>query len=214
MNATYNFRWYYNDLQRFGDFLSAMNGVDASTLTVLHSDGSPPFQFANIPSPNVIAGTASALSSTLQSVAAAAVADDRFIFVASNHGGRDGTASYLWCWDERPLSAPSFAQACSRIACQRQAFVFGQCNSGGFIPALARSNRVILTGADLAGSTNQSDGDRYTEFLLRVVESLENGERRFAAVFVAAKAADTKPERPQLSDPGSVGSQDSLLNGP
>lgn len=49
---------------------------------------------------------------------------------------------------------------------------------------------------------------------LRVVESLENGERRFANVFAAAKATDTQKESPELSDPGGIGSDGSLLTGP
>jgi len=213
MNADHSYTWYYNDLNRFGKLLSTMNGVDAGTLTVLHSDGSRPFRFGTI-TPKVMAGTVSGLLSTLQSISASATTDDRFIFVASNHGGADGTVSYLWCWDEEPINAARFAQACSGLACRRQAYIFGQCYSGGFIPALAGSKRVILTGADSTSTTNPSNGEEYTEFLMRVADSLDKGERRLAYVFATAKAADAAGDRPQLSDPGGVGSDASLLNGP
>jgi hypothetical protein len=214
MNQCNNKPRYRYDLLRFGDFFSTMNGVGVDTLTVLHTDGSPPFKFTNISSPSVLPGTSSDLSSTLRSIASAAAGIDRFVFVASNHGGADSTGSYLWGWNEEPIKSASFAQACSRIACQRQAYIFGQCRSGGFIPALARPNRVILTGADQGSDTHPSSDGQYDEFLLRVAESLENGERRFAAVFAAAKAADTTGDRPELSDPGGVGSDASLLVGP
>ncbi|MGA8326522.1 MAG: hypothetical protein WB757_10620 [Candidatus Cybelea sp.] len=214
MNSDNNHPRYANDLQLFGDFLSTMDGVDVDTLKVLHSDGSASFQFTNIAFPNVTGGTSSSLTTTLQSIANAATATDRFVFVASNHGGVDSTGSYLWCWGETKFSAASFALICSRIACQRQAYIFGQCNSGGFIAGLAGRPRVILTGTDPAGVTHPSNGDQYDEFLLRVAESMKNGKRKFADIFAAAKAADTASDNPQLSDSGGVGSDATLLTGP
>jgi hypothetical protein len=214
MNSANNRPRYRNDLQLFGEVFSTLAGVDVDSLNVLHSDGSAPFQFTNIAFPNVTGGNSAALTATLQSIANAAAATDRFIFVASNHGGADSTGSYLWCWGETKLSAASFAQICRRITCQRQAYIFGQCNSGGFIPSLAGPNRVILTGSDQGGLTYPSSDDQYDEFLLRVAQSLQNGERKFAAAFAAAKAADATGDRPQLSDSGGVGSDASLLTGP
>ena len=214
MDADHNFQRYANDLQLFGDFFSTTNGVDVGTLSVLHSDGSQSFRFSNIAFPNVSGGTAPSLATALQSVANAAAPTDRFVFVASNHGGVDSTGSFLWCWDATKFSAASFAQICRRIACTRQAYIFGQCNSGGFIPGLAAPNRVILTGTDQTGLTHPSGDDQHDEFLLRIVESLNKGERRFATAFNAAKAADTVGDRPQLSDSGGVGSDATLLMGP
>jgi hypothetical protein len=205
---------YAYDLQRYGDFFSQANGVDAGTLTVLHSDGSQSFQFTNIQSPNVIPGTSAILLATLQSIASAAATTDRLVFVASNHGGKNGTVAYLWGWGEVQITAPTFAQACNGIACRRQAYIFGQCKSGGFIPAVASASRVILTGADQNGDTYPTSDGGYDEFLLRVVEQLEKGEQQFAAVFAAAKAADATSDTPQLSDPGGVGSDASLIAGP
>jgi hypothetical protein len=213
MNSDNLYPRYFNDLQLFGDILSTLPGVDASSLTVLHSDGSPPFQFAGIPNPNVLAGTASALTSVLQGIAAAAAPTDRFILIASNHGGADGTVSYLWCWNEEKFSAPTFAQVCNPIAAQHQGYIFGQCNSGGFIPPLANGNRVVLAGSSQSGQTHQSSDQMYDEFLLRIAQSLQSGERRLASAFDAAKAADTAGDTPQFSDPGGIGTQTILLTG-
>jgi len=205
---------YYNDLKRFGDFFSMLPDVDSNSLTVLHSDGSPPFIFTGVPNPTVGAGNMAGLQGALQSVAASAKTADRFVFVASNHGGIDNSLAYLWCWNSIKVYATDFAKACGAISAQRQAYVFGQCNSGGFITPLANSSRVILAGCGPNDVTYPTDDNNYDEFLLRVVENLENGERHFANVFAAAKAADTQKESPELSDPGGIGSDASLLTGP
>lgn len=205
---------YYNDLKRFGNFFSTLPDVDSSSLSVLHSDGSPPFAFTGIPSPTVGAGNVAGLQGALQSVAASATTVDRFVFVASNHGGIDGSLAYLWCWNSAKFYAPDFAKACGAISARRQAYVFGQCSSGGFITPVASNSRVILAGCGPNGVTYPTNDNNYDEFLLRVVESLESGERQFANVFAAAKAADTQRDSPELSDPGRIGSDASLLMGP
>lgn len=213
MNSDNVFPRYYNDLQRFGDVLSSLPGVDSTSLTVLHSDGSPPFQFAGLANPNVLDGSASALNSVLQGIASTASANDRFVFVASNHGGANGSISYLWCWNQEKVDAPSFASACAAIQAQQQGYIFGQCNSGGFIAPLQSQKRVILAGCGQASVTHQSADGLYDEFLRLVVQSLENGERRLSSAFANAKSADALGDTPQLSDPGNIGIGTLLLTG-
>jgi hypothetical protein len=96
---------YYNDLKRFGDLFSTLPGVDGTSLTVLHADGSSEFGFTGIPNPNVLAGTSAQLLGTLRGIASSAAATDRFVFVASNHGGTDTNGAYLWCWNEETVYA-------------------------------------------------------------------------------------------------------------
>ncbi|HEX3672216.1 MAG TPA: C13 family peptidase [Candidatus Cybelea sp.] len=213
VNSSYNYARYQNDLQRYGNLFATLPGVDGSTLTVMHADGTASFQFPNIASPTVLAATSSNLTNAFGTLASSIASTDRFVFVASNHGGRDANGSTLWCWNEENVPAASFAQACNNITSTQQAYIFGECYSGGFITPLAATNRIILTGSTDSQVTYATADVSYDEFLLRVIESLEGGERCLGNVFTAAKAADTQNESPQCSDTGGLGSQVSLLSG-
>jgi hypothetical protein len=211
VNSSYSYPRYQNDLQRYGNLFATLPGVDGTTLTVMHADGTASFQFPNIASPTVLAATSSNLTNALGTLASSIASTDRFVFVASNHGGKGST---LWCWNEENITAANFAQACNNITSTQQAYIFGQCYSGGFITPLAANNRVILTGSTDQQVTYATSDLKYDEFLLRVIESLEGGERCLGNVFTSAKAADTQNETPQFSDQGGLGSQVSLLSGP
>lgn len=214
MNAPNEHPRYYNDLQLFGDIISTLPGVTSGSMTVMHSDGSPQFQFKGTGAAAVLPATSACLLNAIGTLAANVSASDRFVFVASNHGGQNPAGSYLWCWNEETVAASDFATACNAIGSKQQAYIFGQCHSGGFITPLAAPNRVILTGCAADEVTYSTSDDSYDEFLLRVGQSLQAGTRRLGDVFAAAKAADTQKETPQLSDVGAIGSQDSVLYGP
>jgi hypothetical protein len=215
MSSEMNQPRFKNDLQIFGDFLSQRPGVSANSLIVLISDGSPGFTFKGIFNPRVQAAYKGLLLSTLQGIAQSAQPADRFIMVCSNHGGGPNSMAYMYDRNQDQITAADVAQACSGIQAQRQAYIFGQCYSGGFIPGLASTNRVILTAADKSSVSFQTTDEQHDEFLMRVAECLtDEQEYRLANVFAAAKDADTSKDTPQLSDPGGVGSDPTLLNGP
>src|ERR1700722_12435682 len=133
VNSTYNHSRYKNDLQRLGNDLVQKPGCSVATMTFMCADGTDQF-LLNGHAGTVLAASRNNLQAGLATLAAAVAPEDRFIFVASNHGGQDSGTSILYCWNEESVNVADFATWCAGIRSKRQVFIFGQCYSGGFLP--------------------------------------------------------------------------------
>ncbi len=214
VNPTCDYPRYKSDLQRLGAQVANKPGSSIGTMTVMHADGTSAFTFNN-QSAVVLAATRANLQSALGTLAAGVSELDRFIFIASNHGGSlDSGGARLWCWNEESVTASEFATWCSPIRSNRQVYILGQCYAGGFIPALQQKRRVVMSACRSDQVSWASKDQTFDEFLLRVAEALEGGATNFDQVFSYAQKNDTQSEEPQMSDSGGLSLDDSVLGGP
>ncbi len=91
--------------------------------------------------------------------------DNVFVYVI-DHGGHDGSSSYICLWNtERlyPSTLATWANAINTGA--RLHFVLGQCNSGGFVSALSGNNRTVTTACGEYESSYAPSYDSYDEFV-------------------------------------------------
>jgi hypothetical protein len=216
IDADNNYPRYAADLQRLGDDFGKLPGAWVNTVTFLHADGTMQFTVSGA-SATVFSATAANLQNALGTLAALIGAGDRFVFVASNHGGLDSNnASILYGWGADQVAAADFGAWISAIRASRQVYIFGQCNGGGFLQPVAGPT-VFAMSASLATEVSYATTDlTYDEFLLRVAQALENGAGILtpSQMFASAQANDTQDEHPQFLDIGNIGGDPSIFNGP
>lgn len=208
MNANYCYVRYQRDLQRLANTLTLLAGTGVLSTSILHGDGGLKF---NILSSSVgsLPATRVNLKQAFARMATLLTASDRFIFVASNHGGPSSTGARLWCWDEEFVDNSEFLEWCKPIESAMQVYVFGQCYAGGFLP-VAALNRLVLTACgplEVSYATSDLQND---EFILRICEAIEGGASNWSEVFTHAMANDTMSEHPQISSIGAIAA-DSLF---
>jgi hypothetical protein len=201
VNAFLNHERYRNDLQRMGNAVITLKGASPSTTHFLLAAGGHPFELSG--------------ESIVALVADAITEEDRFLFVASNHGGqvvRNVGPPTLWCWNEEWIVDAEFADWCSHIRSKAQVYILGQCYAGGFIPSLAAGNRLVMTACAWDEVSWATDDMQHDEFLLRVVEAIEGGRATLQDVFDYAVQHDRRSqEHPQLSDLGGLAGRRDLL---
>jgi hypothetical protein len=214
VNPTCNYPRYKNDLQRVGAQLAGKPGSSIGTVTVMHADGTAAFSFNNHPAV-VLAATRANLENALGTIVANVTEQDRFIFIASNHGGApDSGEPTLWCWNEESVTASEFAAWCSPISSKRQVYILGQCYAGGFIPVMKGATRIVMSACSADQVSWASKDQDFDEFLLRVIEALEGGATNFEQVFSYAQKNDTQSEEPQVADGSGLSLDSSILGGP
>jgi hypothetical protein len=209
INDFCNYARYPADLGAVLTSLGGFPGLSAASITVLSGAGGGAFKFDNVP---ITGGLASrnGLQGALATVAANAKAEDRFFFFSSNHGGQKvpgQNSSTLYCWNGETVTPEELAGWSQGIQGNFQAFVLGQCYSGGFVNALQTKKRAILTACSWSevswASTTMSA--RYDEFIYRIAEGFEGRAATLDALFAYAKKADVEKETPQYNDAGGIG---------
>lgn len=93
--------------------------------------------------------------------------DNVFVYVI-DHGGYDSiqSSSYICLWNNEILYPSALASLVNNInSGARIHFVLGQCNSGGFIPALSGNNRSVSTACTESQRSNGMSNNLYDEFV-------------------------------------------------
>lgn len=151
-----------------------------------------------------------------------------FLYVfTTDHGGRNGSMSTLWLWNDVELRADEFAREINKIQAKKISIVMEQCYSGGFISHLAGSGRVIATACSPEELSYAASGLLYNEFVYHwtaavlgrypngtLVNADYNGDGFVSMdeAFRYSELKDVKNETPQYrSTPLSVGQQLTLF---
>ena len=208
-NRIWNHERYAEDFRAILTRLRGFPGLSADTIKVLSGEGGNPFQFEGTTIYGELANREN-LRQALASVAARAGSPDRFFFFSSNHGGKevpDQKSSSLICWGRERVTPKELANWSKDIRCNFQAFILGQCYSGGFIDDLQADKRAILAACDWdeVSWASRAMCLRCDEFMYRIAEGFEGLAPTLNALFAYAKKADLEREKPQFSDPGRIG---------
>ena len=191
---------YAADLQLIGSVLIGAAGVTIDTVDVLHADGRQTFTFNGKVLQSLLASKAN-LQKYFALAANTIRSDDNFVFVASNHGGPGnppGNGVVLYCWNDEVVSDSEFGSWCSSLLSRQQIYIFGQCNSGGFL-TIASDERLVMAACTATQKSWATADTRYDEFLLRIAEGLEMGLATYQSVFDYARQHDTREEQPEIS---------------
>ena len=206
INEFSNYARYPADLSLILSSLSGFAGLTSAQITVLSGPGGTDFQFDGNHFQSIVA-TKSELRNSIARIANTAVDNDRFLFVASNHGGQrvsGSSSSTLYCWQADTVTPAELRSWCSAVACSVQIFVMGQCYSGGFIEELSQQGRAIMTACTFneLSYASTANSERYDEFIYRIAEALVARAPTVGSVFQYAQNADREKETPQFSDGG------------
>lgn len=104
--------------------------------------------------------TAAQMRSTLANVAQQATASDDVVLVLIGHGSFDGT-EYKFNLVGPDLTAAEIATMCDRIPAKRQLVIDTTSASGGAVPALERSGRIVIAATKSGTEKNATVFARY-----------------------------------------------------
>jgi hypothetical protein len=217
INDFANYSRYAEDLRMMLKILEKKNGVSRESIQLLYGPGGQTFYYNGTP---ITASTASkkGLTDALTKLTIEARPDDHTIFISTNHGGqstKDQASSYLWCWGADYLTSDEFASLCKNCKSNRQSYIFQQCFSGGFVPKLASTTRVILAACEWNEvSYASSEKDKSVdEFLFRISEAVQGKAQSggWRDIFDYARSHDKEKESPLFSDLGGWG-HESVFN--
>jgi hypothetical protein len=125
--------------------------------------------------------TREGISAAFDRIAARARPDDRVLVVLIGHGA-SATGGARFNLPGPDLTAADFARLLDRLAAQSVVFVNTASASGGFIPALARRNRTVITA-------NEADADKDKDGRVSILE---------AFLWARARTADSYSREGQL----------------
>lgn len=89
--------------------------------------------------------------------------DDLFIFT-TDHGGSGSNGVYLVLWNSVLFYPSEFAAELEKVNAGNISIVMEQCNSGGFVPYLAKESRVVATACSATESSWAMSNGYYDEF--------------------------------------------------
>jgi hypothetical protein len=206
INDFANYPRYAADLSLLLVGLNGFPGLTPAGISILLGPGGGAFEY-NGTAITAANSSRSMLEQTIANVAASASTNDRLLFFASNHGGqkvKGQNSSTLYCWGSETVLPNDLLQWFGAVRCQFQAFVFGQCYSGGFIDGMKMQNRAILTACsfDEVSWASSATSYKYDEFIYRVSEALVARTDTLTDIFLYAQKADLEKETPQFSDGG------------
>ena len=170
-----------------------------------------------------LSATYANVSATLTSLAGSMTSSDHLFLFFMDHGGSDDGAwsSYLWLWGGEKLYDTALASLLDLFQIGSMNILMGQCNSGGFIDNLQRSDCVIATacrGDELSWMCPDKPYDEFVyHWICAVAGHDETGQRVNADVdhdgrvsmdeaFDYARRNDQSNETPQYSSlPANIG---------
>lgn len=163
MCLTSNREAYWNDCSFIYKTLRNTYGIPKSNIKVIMSDGtdegddlnlgvrgyaSSPLDLDDDSIPDIeYAATKENLQTVLNEMAQKLTDDDHLMIFVAGHGGYDSKkqSSYLYLWDKMKLYPNELNNYLEPIDAGFISIVMGQCNSGGFIEPLKKTNRIIAT---------------------------------------------------------------------
>ena len=231
MSKLMNHERYWNDCSFLYRTLRQDYHLPRRCFTLLMSDGGDPGRdmlldgakgFASSPDDLdddserdvFLPATLESVTTELTALANKLTPDDHLLLFLMDHGGSDEQGSFAWMWDGGRLYASQLASLLSAFRVASMCVVMGQCYSGGFVPALEREGRVLMT-ACAADELSWECSDRcYDEFVYHwtcalaghepdgtIVAADRNadGQVSMAEAFAYAQTHDRRDETPQYS---------------
>ncbi len=164
LNQTSNAERYWNDCSFFYKTLRNRYGIPKQNIKVIMADGTsdaPDMFLADgtgyASSPLDLDGdgkadieypaTKDAVRDVLNGMAQKLTDDDHLLLFVTGHGGYDnsGNRSYIYLWGGDKLFPTELNTWLGNINAGFISAVMGQCNAGGFVKGLEKTNRIIAT---------------------------------------------------------------------
>ncbi|MBQ9230202.1 MAG: T9SS type A sorting domain-containing protein [Prevotella sp.] len=199
--------------------MKTTEGTYASSNLDLDEDGVADIQYA---------ATKSNISNVFNLLQQRMVSTDNLFVYVTDHGGEfdNGSGSFIYLWGEETMTPSELNTQLNKVNAAKINVCLMQCRSGGFIPTLQASNRVITTSC---ASHEDAHGDSsYSNFAFHWVsavagvnpngytanaDSNNDGIVSMNEAFNYAYALDHILETPQYSStPTSLGNSLSLYN--
>lgn len=190
-NQTSNWERYWNDCSFIYKTLRNRYEIPKQNIKVIMSDGtsdgadmnaddgsgyvSSPLDLDDDGSADIeYPATKEQLHAVLNSMAQNLTDDDHLLLFVTGHGGYDYTSnsSYLYLWNNVKLYPSELSGFLSPINAGFISIVMGQCNSGGFINALNKSNRIIITACKETERSFGLEDIPYDSFLYQWTSAL------------------------------------------
>ena len=197
MNATS--AAFSGDIARVADVAGAIPG------TVLRYEHVNPVAAGPLRHPFATPRT---LALTLQRIGAQTRPGDIVLLVISTHGGKGLLSINAGGREYPPFGSAALARALQPLGDVPTVVVLSACYSGSFIPALARSNRIVLTAASAQRSSYGCDASsKETFFVEESFDSRFDAGESLRQLFARSRAqiaqreheAGLRPSDPQLS---------------
>lgn len=126
-----------------------INGTFASSNLDLDGDGVADIQYA---------ATKSNISTVFTLLQQRMVSTDNLFVYVTDHGGEDNNGSFIYLWGDETMTPSELNTQLNKVNAAKINVCLMQCRSGGFIPTLQASNRVITTSC---ASHEDAQGDSY-----------------------------------------------------
>lgn len=190
MCKTSNNERYWNDCSFIYKTLRNTYGIPKPNIKVIMSDGtdegidmnsivggfvSSPLDLDDDSIPDIeYAATKANLQTVLNEMAQKLTDDDHLMIFVAGHGGYDSKkqSSYLYLWDKVKLYPNELNNYLEPIDAGFISIVMGQCNSGGFIDPLKKTNRIIATACAENERSYGSTTIPFEEFLYHWTSAL------------------------------------------
>ena len=133
----------------------------------LDNDGEPDIEYA---------ATKENLSKVFSELATTITPNDQLVLFVVDHGGYDRDnlqSSYICLWGKDVRLYPEeLSEMLKSINAGYMTLVFGQCNSGGFIPCLQADNRLVMAACQADESSFCRMEEPYDEFVYQWTSAL------------------------------------------
>ena len=194
MNSEDNHENYWYDCSFFYTTLRNVYDLPKENIKVLMSDGTDPSQdlkvfcsenlkissnldLDNDGEPDIeYAATKENLSKVFSELANTITPNDQLVLFVVDHGGYDRDnlqSSYICLWGKNVRLYPEeLSEMLKSINAGYMTLVFGQCNSGGFIPYLQADNRLVMAACQADESSFCRMEEPYDEFVYQWTSAL------------------------------------------
>jgi len=185
---------HVNDMEFLYRTLIDVYGFNAANIHVLNHDGTinyfgGPKPIGNWPGDNTAyrmpvngSGTKAAFENVLDTLKTAMQLEDFLFIHMNNHGGHDGTESYLCAYSGDDYTASDFAAKLATLPkFATLAVMMEQCHSGGFVSPIINSTPALATHVaaaceELKGSIGGADFDPFAlDWIAGVTGSYADG---------------------------------------
>lgn len=183
------------------------NGTQDSSPLDLDGNGTDDIQYS---------ATINNIANVFDKVAQRITKEDNLFVYITDHGGKSTipAGSYLDLWNFVTYYPYQLATELNKIQANTISIVMNQCNSGGFIPTLEGSNRVIMTACSADQVAYATDDFYYDEFSYYWISAMagrfpngttvnadanNDGFVSMEEAFLFAKNRDKQNETPQYS---------------
>ena len=194
MNSEDNHENYWYDCSFFYTTLRNVYDLPKENIKVLMSDGTDPsldlkvfcsenlkissnLDLDNDGEPDIeYAATKENLSKVFSELANTITPNDQLVLFVVDHGGYDRDSlqsSYICLWGKNVRLYPEeLSEMLKSINAGYMTLVFGQCNSGGFIPCLQADNRLVMAACQADESSFCRMEEPYDEFVYQWTSAL------------------------------------------